>query len=87
MDSLSNKNHNNGSCCCDNLEMKMKIKKNKTFMLFLLKNTILVQEEFLRRRLQQIIYYPNCAIDKGTIILLPLERLFKFVMSGKSLIN
>ena len=47
----------------------------------------MIQEESLRRKLQKI-YYPDCAIDRGTLILLlPLERLRKFIMSEKSLIK
>ena len=48
----------------------------------------MIQEEAAHGRLQQIICYSNCAIDKGSsILLLPLERLFKLPMLDKLLIK
>ena len=48
----------------------------------------LIQEVSMCGKLQQIICYPACTIDKVTLILLlPLERLFKIFMSVKSLIK
>lgn len=48
----------------------------------------MIEEESPPKILQQIIYYSDCAIVKDTLILLrSLERMFKFVMSDKSLIK
>ena len=48
----------------------------------------MIQEEPLHGRFQQIICYSDCAIDKGSLVLLlPLERLFKLAMLDRILIN
>ena len=48
----------------------------------------MIQEELLLARFQQIIYYSDCAINKGSLILLlRLERLFKFAILDRSLIK
>ena len=46
----------------------------------------MIQEKPLFGRLQRIICCSDCAIDKGNLIsLIPLGRLFKFVMADTSL--